>query len=90
MGETTDTPDEPIDHACAVFPLLTDRAIVPHPRLEELEVSCYLTDGNDLYCVVSRLVLSGRIESVSLEDCATLEVHRYLLDELYGMRAVRT
>jgi hypothetical protein len=72
-----------------MFPFLAERAISPHPRPDELRPAAYLTDGRRLYYVVSRIVLDGRIESVSLEDCATLQVRAYVPDELYGMKPVQ-
>jgi hypothetical protein len=46
----------------------------------------YLTDGRDLYRVVSRLGADRGRMSASLEHCKTLEVRRYTPDELYRMR----
>ena len=42
-----------------------------------LRQGAYLTDGEDLFCVVGVISGSSGPKSVDLEDCRTLEVHTY-------------
>ena len=54
--------------------------------VERCAPGVYLTDGRDLFRVVSRLgAESGRMLA-SLEDCRTLDVCHYTPDELYRMQ----
>ncbi len=46
----------------------------------------YLTDGRNLYRIVSRLTWSDGCHIASLEDCQSLEVITFTADELHTMR----
>jgi hypothetical protein len=57
--------------------------------VEDCVPGVYLTDGRDLFRVVSRLGSDGGRMLASLEDCVTLEVSHYTPDELYRMQLRR-
>lgn len=65
------------------------------PFLDDVEEAAvrgaYLTDGIDLYRVVRPLDDPPRVETADLENCWTLAVHTYTVDELWrlGLRTVR-
>lgn len=71
--------------------LIRSTTPVGRPVLAELIPGNYLTNGDRLFRVVAQLTSASR-PFAELEDCLTLEVHRYSPDELYGMqlRPVRT
>ena len=46
----------------------------------------YITDGRRLFRVTSRIDADHDCPLVALEDCATLEVKAYVLDELGAMQ----
>jgi hypothetical protein len=56
-------------------------------QTEQFAPGVYVTDGIRLFRVISPG--QSLFPSAELEDCITLEVHRYFSDELFAMRLHR-
>lgn len=85
LRATTDARPASVDDA---LPVISLPAIHPPSRrtAQQLGAGAYLTDGERLFRVVSRLRPDQDVMCATLEDCLTLEVSRYSPDELYAMR----
>jgi hypothetical protein len=62
------------------------RGALRRPKADQLQPGSYVTDGERLFCVLSQFASDDEIELATLEDCLTLEVKPYCLDELLDLR----
>jgi hypothetical protein len=67
-------------------------ALRRRPTSADLEPGSYVTDGRDLFYVISQFNPGGGRVFASLEDCRTFDAKAYSPDELYrmGLKPVRT